>query len=111
MNPHDIQTQDVSSVYFFDPITRVSNIRYFNAQQAIVHYKSILLWRVMGYIQNMEDLEWTWMVDNARVRVIKVGSGCFACIGSRVTMQERHPSLSHGSISSTRWEPHAGNYI
>lgn len=38
MNPHDIQTQDISSVYF-DPITRVSNIRYLNAQQISLDHR------------------------------------------------------------------------
>ena len=35
MNPHDITMEDISNV-FFDTITRVSNMRYFNAQQIVL---------------------------------------------------------------------------
>lgn len=38
MNPHDIKMEDISNV-FFDTITGVSTMRYFNAQQIALDHR------------------------------------------------------------------------
>lgn len=87
MNPHDIEMGDILDV-FFDTITGISTMRYFNAQQIALEHRAEeqeidqaqceethVVVDGDGVNPELEELQRVWMVEDAREDVAKAVSG------------------------------------
>jgi hypothetical protein len=88
----------------------VSNMRYFNARQiAFDHceeereinralHEDIVV-EGDGMDLELEDLEHTWMGEDAPVGIVEVTCGCSTCIGSKVVTLVGHLSCHNISLA------------